>query len=141
MSALPLLTRIPNRAVKTVTFDGGAGSGAVGTVAVGTVTGRILITHLSAFCSTTLVGAGTLALGVTGNTAGLIAEIADATDLAANDFWIDATPAEVRAATAILDKLVSGNIFLTVGSTDITAGVVEFSMLWLPMSADGNLAV
>lgn len=135
-----LLSRVPRHFVKTITFDGTTGNGEIGTVAIATVTGRVLLSDLVAFCKTTLVGAGTLELGVTGNTAGLIAQIADATTLAENEFWNDATPTGVRAATPIVDKAVAGDIFLTVGSADITAGVIEISGLWLPMSTDGNLA-
>ena len=140
MPSKPLLSRVPKHFVKTITFDGGAGSGAVGTVAVGTVTGRILLQHLAAFCSTDLAGASaTIELGVAGNTAELIAQ-ATATNLDANEFWSAATP-ETGAAPALVDKLVALNIILTVGTANVTAGVIEISGFWLPLSVDGNLAV
>ena len=139
MPAHNLLSRVPRHFIKTVTFTT-TGDGAVGSVTLGTVTGRILVTHLSAYCSTTLVGAATLELGVAGNTAGLIAQIADATDLVATEFWNDATPTDVLTAAAIVDKLVGSDILIKVASTTISAGVIEFSMLWLPMSSVGNIA-
>lgn len=137
-----LLSRVPNHFVKTITFDGTAGNGATGTVAIATVTGRILITYLSAHCSTTIVTTanGEIELGVASNTAELIAQIADAGDLIATEYWNDATPTQVNAADAIVDKLVAANIILTVSTSPMTAGVIEFSMFWLPLSVDGNLA-
>lgn len=133
-----LISRTPNVYTKTITFDGDTGSGAVGTVAVGTVTGSILFHHLTARILTTLVGAATLEMGVAGNTAALIAQVADATDLADGDFWIGATsPAGVAAA--IVDKTVEGSIILTVASVPITAGKIEVVGFWLPLSADGRI--
>lgn len=136
--AAPINNRVLKKFTKTVTFDGGTGTGAVGTVAIAAITGSVLCGYTTARCKTTLVGAGTLELGVSGNTAALIAQIADATGLVANDFWIGSTsPAGVAAA--ILDKTVTGNLILTVGSTAITAGVLEFIFYYLPLSADGNM--
>lgn len=130
--------RVPRKFIKTVTFDGTAGAGTVGTVAVGTVTGSILFTHLTARVKTSLVGAATIEMGVAGNTAALIAQ-STATDLDANEFWQDATP-ESGVSSAIVDKAVKGNLILTVGSDDITAGVIEIVGYWLPLSDDGALS-
>ena len=133
-----LLARVPNVFRKSFTFTDASGSGAVGTVAVGTVTGSILFHHLTARVLTTLVGAATLEMGTAGNTAALIAQVADATDLADGDFWIGATsPANVAAA--ILDMSVEQNIIMTVGSTAITAGKIEVVGFWLPLSDDGKI--
>jgi hypothetical protein len=143
MPANNLITRVPRQLIKTVTFDGEAGSGASGeSITIGTVTGRVLLTHLSAYCSTSVITTlnGELELGVAGNTAGLIAQIADAGDLVATEFWNDATPTDVLTAAAIVDKLVASDILLKVTTSPMTAGVIEFSMLWVPMSVDGNLA-
>lgn len=142
MPASVLISRALKHLVKTVTFTGAAGAGAVGNIVIGTVTGRILITHLSAYCSTTVVttSAGELELGVSGNTAALIAQIADAGDLLAKEFWNDATPTEVDAASPIVDKVVASDILLKITTSPMTAGVIEFAMLWHPLSTDGNLA-
>ena len=101
-----------------------------------------MVTHLSAYCSTSIVtaGAAEIELGVAGNTAGLIAQIVDAGDLVATEFWNDATPTDVETATAIVDKLVGSDILLKVTTATIESGVIEFSMLWIPMSVDGNIA-
>lgn len=139
MSAAPFTRRVPKRFKKTITFTGAADLGAVGTVAVATITGSVLFTHLGVRCNTNLAGAtATLEMGVSGNTAGLIAQTA-ATDIDDGDFWQDASP-EVGISPAIVDQLVEGNIILTVGTADITAGVLEIVGYWLPVSDDGNVA-
>lgn len=142
MPGLTLLSRVPNHFRKRITFTGVAGAGAVGTVAIATVTGEVLITYLTARCVTTIVTttAGEIELGVASNTAELIAQIADAGDLIATEYWVGATPTQVNAATAIIDKSVAANIILTVGTSPMTAGVIDFTMFWLPLSTDGNLA-
>ena len=137
-----LISRVPKHFVNTITFTGAANLGAVGTVPIATVTGRVLIHHLAAFCSTTMVTTanGEIELGVASNTAELIAQIADAGSLIATEFWVDATPDKINADNSITDKVVAANIILTVGTSPMTAGVIEFSMFWSPLSVDGNLA-
>src|SRR6202008_2562202 len=65
------------------------------------VTGDVIV-RMYGVVTTTLVGAGTLEVGVTGNTAGLIAQVADATTPAAGDFYYAATSPKV-GATALSD--------------------------------------
>ena len=131
--------RIPRRTRKTVTFDGGSGSGAVGTVAVGTVTGSVLITHMAVRCKTLLAGAtATVELGSANNTAALIAQTT-ATDIDADEFWRDATP-EAEISPAIADAAVGADLIITVGTAAVSAGVLEIVYFWIPMSDDGNLA-
>lgn len=120
---------------KTITFTGAAGAGAIGTVAVATVTGCICIEYLNARCTIDLVGAGTIEMGIAGDTASLIAQIADATNLDAGEQWTDATPSKV--ATPVTAKLVDDNIVITIGAADITAGVIEVEFYYVPMSQDG----
>jgi len=132
-----LLSRVPKSHIKTVTFDGTTW-GDIGTDTIATVTGRVLITHLSAYCSTLLAGAtATIELGTTNNTAALIAQTT-ATDLDATEFWKDATP-EAEVSDAITNKVVGSNILLTTATAAVTSGVIEFSFLWLPLSVDGNI--
>jgi len=134
-----ILANREKRLIKTLTFDG-TSVGDIGTDIVATCTGRVLIRQLSAYCKTTLVGAtATIELGVAGNTAGLIAQ-ATGTDLIATEFWNDATPTDVLTAAAIVDKLVASDIILTVATAALTAGAIEFALVWMPLSVDGNLA-
>lgn len=95
-------------------------------------------------CTKTLVGAGTLEVGITGNTALILPQVADATTIAANDTWVDATVAEVGGfvATALpaATYLWGGKtIQETAGTADITAGGLNYTCLWIPVSPDGNV--
>jgi hypothetical protein len=138
MPGLPLPSRAINHFVKTITFDG-TSVGDVGTDLIGTVTGRILIESMSAFCPTLLAGAtATIELGTANNTAALIA-LTTATELDANEFWRDTTP-EAEVSAAITGQNVASNILLTVATAAVTAGVIEFAFYWRPMSVNGNLA-
>lgn len=123
---------------KTVTFDAGTGSGAVGTVAIATTTGAVLIVAGAARCTTLLTGSGTVELGTASNTDGLIPQTTG-TAIDANEFWQDATP-EFGVSPAITNQCVGRDIILTVASNTITAGVIEFTFYYLPLSVDGNLA-
>lgn len=106
-----------------------------------TVTGNVLV-QVFGICDTNLAGAGTFEVGVAGNTAGIIAQIADAEDLDDGDIYVDATPgvgAEALPGAFIIND--GADIILTIGTADITAGVVDFYCLWRPLSSDGNVTV
>ncbi len=133
-----LLKRIVRNFIKTVTFDGTTW-GDVGTDTIATVTGRVLLTHMSVYCTTSLTSSGgTLELGSPDNTPSLIA-LTTASDIDSADFWRDATP-EVDVVGATTDMLIAANITLTTATAIVSAGVLEFVFLWLPISSDGNLA-
>ena len=51
-------------------------------------------------CTTTLVGAGAISVGVVGNTGLILPSIADATTIAAGDVWVDASVGEVGGFVA-----------------------------------------
>lgn len=130
---------------KTSALDGAANNGqlAAPTITLFTVTGEVLIAALTATCTETHVsaGAGTLVLGVTGNTTFFIAATT-ATDIAAGDYWIDATPTEVNALAVpagFKDIWLTDNIIATVGTANITDGTIRYDCYWLPLSADGNV--
>lgn len=137
-SAAPTLTR------KTLELTGAANLGefANPNIPLFTVTGRVLMVSIAPFCTESLAsaGGGTLALGVTGNTAAMIAATT-ATDIDSGDVWVDATPAVGAESlpAALGPVLVSANIVGTVGTADITDGTIEFDCLWLPMSAGASL--
>ena len=139
VATVPLPSVRLRRFSKTVTLSNAAGSGAIGTVAIATVTDAVLITHIVARVTTTLAGSSaTVELGTAANTAALIAQ-ATATTLAAGDFWIGSTtPAGV--ASAVVDKAVKGDIVLTVATANVTAGEIVFDIFFLPLSTNGNLA-
>ena len=106
-----------------------------------TVTGDVLV-RVFGVCGTNIAGAGTMEVGVVGNTAGIIAQIADATNLDAGEVWVDATPAvgaEALPSTFIVTN--GADIILTIGTADLTAGVVTFYCLWRPLSENGAVSV
>ena len=109
-----------------------------------TVTGDVIV-RIWGVVTTTLVGAGTIEVGVTGNTAGLIAQVADATTLAASDFYYAATSTKVGAT--LLSDILGPYIILNgldilekVGTADITAGNIYYVCLWRPLSYGKNAA-
>ncbi len=116
---------------KSVTLQDAAGEGAIGTVAVFTVSGRCRV-RISAYCATDLTGASaTIELGVAGGTALLIAQTT-ATDLDAGEFWSDATPAIVEGAQGFMNAALP--IIITVATAAVTAGVIEFTCEYEPIS-------
>lgn len=127
-------------ASKTVTFTGAAGVGAVGTVALFTVTGEVLIDRIVPFCSTNLAGAtATLALGVTGS-AELFIAATTATDIDAGEFWVDTAPDAngIALPAALKDIVITDSILATVAVADITGGVLRVDVYWRPL-AGGSL--
>lgn len=132
---------LPKRVVKIVTFDGGAGSGAVGTVNLFTITGGVDISF-EAFCVTLLTEAGataTIEVGIAGKTDYIIAQT-NAVDIDADKIWHDATPDSTIELTSDVSKDVTikgANIIATIGTQNITAGVIEFSIIYTPRTSDG----
>jgi len=135
------------QAEKEITFDGGT-TNAIGDhdgtgdpFSIFTVTGTVRM-KLYAICSTALVGASaTLEVGVTGGTAKLIAQTTG-TDIDINEIWHDASPdSSVEADTVATENIVANSLDVigTVGTANITAGVIKFICLWRPISRDGNV--
>jgi hypothetical protein len=113
---------------KSITFDGTTNKGEIGTITLFTVTGGVKV-NVVGFCSADLVsdvsaGGATIAVGVAGLTTSIIAtEIAE--DIDANQPWIDATQAKVKAEPAM--KYINGsNIIATVAVDEIVSGTIEF---------------
>lgn len=126
------------KALKTVTFSGAAGNGAVGSVSLYTVTGDVLVV-VFATCSEDLVsaGGGSIEVGISGNTAGLIAQTT-ATAIDNNEAWTDATPTTIEAVVTSPRIIANGqDIIATVGTGDITDGTLNFYCLWRPLSSTG----
>jgi hypothetical protein len=128
---------------KTVAFDGGAGSGAVGTVALFTVTGAVIV-RLVAICTENLAtGAGaTISVGTPGTVDGLIA-VTTGVDIDAGDIWFAAAPATV------LDTLANGMLSYIIGDgadiqadilvDAITDGTIVFNLWWTPLTSTANV--
>lgn len=101
------------------------------------VTGDVIIKGIWGVCNTDLVGAATLEVGVTGNTAALIAQVADATTIDDGDILVDATAAvgvEAVAGSGAFFALNDGvDIIETIGTTNITAGQIDYYIVWAPV--------
>lgn len=138
---------------RTVTFtgatadtwgnDGGAKDGGV----LFTVTGLIQC-KLIAVCKTSCTGAGsTDEVGITGATA-IFMPTTTMTSLDAGHVWLnDATPAsyfivgeEQAAADNLPIYVLNGNdIILTTKTANTEAGVVDFYLIWSPLSDDASV--
>ena len=132
---------------KDITFVGGTANaigdfdGTGDPFDIFTVTGNVSM-KLYAIPTTSLVGANaTLEVGVTDNTAALIA-LTTGTLITKGKIWFDATPiVGVTAITSVAEKIVLADVIGNVKTANITAGVLKFICLWKPISADGNVAV
>jgi len=129
---------------KTMTFDGGTtndpgdfnGTGNPATLF--TVTGDILV-HVFGVCTTLLAGASaTVEIGVAGETNGLIAQTT-ATDIDAGEVWVDAVPGFTQAMPGTIIIPSGKDIIQTVGTANITAGVITYYAIWRPLSTTGSL--
>jgi hypothetical protein len=129
-----------NVAEKLMTFAGGTvndpgdfdGTGNPATLF--TVTGTVFCKFF-AVVETDLAGAtATLIVGTAKNTSGLLASTT-ATDLDVDEIWHDATPdASIEATTVAAEKIVNQDIKQTVGTANITSGVIRYICLWRPAS-------
>lgn len=137
---------------KSITFAGGTGTGAAGTVTVFTVTGRVILHALTAFCTSdlTVSGAATIELGVTGQTAVIIVQTT-ASGIDANEWWGDATPIAgsvvIRqpdstvdgAGTAQAERTLSTDVIATIATADVTGGTLIFDAIYTPLTDGARL--
>jgi hypothetical protein len=132
------ITNLGLVASKAITYVT-ATTGATGATTLFTVTGTVAV-RVFGVCSLTLVGAATLEVGISGATAIILAQIADATALATDEIYTDATP--TTKVEALPNQLIIGagqDIIQTIGSTAITGGQLTYYCLWTPISADGEV--
>lgn len=139
MSSAKLLSGLHRVSRQTATFVT-ATTGATGVHTVFNVTGVVRISHAICRCTTSLTsgGAATIESGTANNTAALFAQ-ATATDIDATDFWRDGSP-ELEVGSTQIDFNANANITITIQSSAISAGVLEFVFFWYPLSRDGFLA-
>lgn len=135
----------------TVAFDGTAGNGAVGTVTVFTITGRVWVETFLAFCTEDLAsaGGGTIQAGTTSDPDGFVPSTT-ATDIDNNEWWSSATPAPGAVSvpnnntggltTLLRRKQMSESAILTIGTGDITNGTIIFDVWWMPITDNGALS-
>lgn len=103
-----------------------------------TVTGAALV-RVFGVVGDTLVGAGTLEVGVAGATAGCIAQVANATTLATGDILANSGTATLIPLGQTNEYALISNtdIDITVGAAEITSGSITFYCQWLPVSVAG----
>lgn len=124
---------------KAITYAAGT-TGAVGAKTIFTVTGTVRV-RLFATVVTALTsgGSSTIEVGTTINTAGIIAQTTS-TNLIAGEIYHDATPdASVELETVVPTKIVTESIKEKITTATVTGGAMVYSLLWQPVSADGNV--
>lgn len=132
------------KASKTITYTGATGAGEVGTVTLFTVTGDVDVIRYAEKCTTNLEGAGTLETGWAGDSDGLMAQTADATTIDASDWnngdgtWV-AGGAELAGNGPRYGARIASNIIQTVGSANITGGVIVAYVWYRPLSAGATV--
>lgn len=117
-------------------------TGAQGSHTLFTVTGDVLVTVFGS-CTTNMAGStADFEVGVTGNTAGLISQIANVEDLDAGEIYQDATP-EVGTVALPSSRIIVGglDILLKITNATITGGVVDWYCLWRPLSSGSSITV
>ena len=138
----------PLRTRKTITFDGTAGNGAVGTVALFTITGQVLINAIIEFCSTGLAGAtATISLGIAANATAIHGNVT-ATTILTGDFLgaggrvpssFSLDGAGVGNTAQNINKAIAQSLIFTVGTANITGGVMVVDVWYTPISSGGLL--
>ena len=122
---------------KAITYVAGT-TGATGATTLFTVTGAIAV-KVFAVCSVLLDQTGataTLEVGITANTAAIIAQTA-ATVIDAGEIWYGTTPPTVGVMPSQL--ILSGtDIIQTIAGNSVKEGVLTYYCLWAPISSDGN---
>lgn len=128
---------------KTVTFTGAAGAGAVGTVNVFTVTGRVIIEAIVPYCSTNLGEAAptaTVALGVA-DVPELFVAATTSTAIDAGEYWTSTTPTAGGVAIPAAMQLVAvdSDIIITCAAQNTNAGVIAFTVIWTADTAGASV--
>jgi len=107
-----------------------------------TVTGDVLV-RIWGVCTTALTGSSaTVSVGVTGNTAALIA-LETGTEIDENGIYLSATQVigAVTLATVTGPYVIANglDIIETVATASVTAGQIYYICLWRPLSADASI--
>ncbi len=138
-------TEVTKQEIKEVTFDAGAGTGAIGDVPLFTVTGSILLVSLVPVCTTSLTETGVtveMSLGITDSVSLFIA-ITEPEDINATNFWFDATPSATfeTLPAGFQDIVINGtanDILATVTNDSVATGVLSFSLVYIPLTTGAS---
>lgn len=130
---------LDNRLSKSVTFVAGT-TGAIGSFKIATVTGVVAMTAF-AVCTTDVNGSGTIEVGTSAATAGLIAQVSG-TALDAGEIWHDATPdASLELTSVLTKKIVTSDVYYKIATDTLTAGVVTFYIMWSALSPSATVVI
>lgn len=143
-----LVSGFPCLAEKTVAFDGatandpGDKDGTQASHKIFQIKGAVRC-KVFAFVTEDLVPAaagGTIEVGITGDTAALIAQTLQA-DLDAGEFWKDATPAKLTDPIPAAAKVLAAgqDIYQKVATQDCNDGTVKYICLYEPLTSDGQV--
>lgn len=121
---------------KEITYVAGT-TGAVGATTLFDVTGLVGVRVFGVVSNANLTGSGLIEVGISGNTASLIAQTTG-TNLDIGEIWTDNGPSTVEALPS-LSILDGTDIIQTISSDTITAGTITYYCLWFPISSDGNV--
>ena len=127
---------------KTLTFFGLAGAGTVGAIRLFNVTGLNKV-RLLATCDTTLTSAtGTVAVTATGSALPLLISTA-ASIIPSNGIWTSATVSTPALINSSFTEFIINDapIVLTIGTANVTGGVLKFHLTVQPMSSDAKVEV
>lgn len=112
-------------------------TGATGATTLFTVSGLVAMRIFAVASGTDLTGSGTLEVGISGNTAALLAQVA-ATALDVGEIWVDSAPATIEALPAL--QLVNGtNIIQTIATDTVTAGTLTYYCAWFPLTQSASV--
>jgi hypothetical protein len=137
---------------KTITFTGGANLGlAASTITVFTITGRVIVDRITAFCTASLTESGataTIGLGTTTFNNTILASL-NAVDIDTNMWWMDASPnlgitrlnvSSTPDTISLKDIVLSENIVMVPAVTNVNGGTLIFSVWYTKITSDGALA-
>lgn len=119
-----------------------ATTGAVATHEIFTVTGLVRMIIIPV-CTANVAGAGTIELGVAGDTDLFIGTTTGA-DIDAGEIWVDTTPTELAFNySSVLDKVVPNGLDVgyEVKTDTLTGGAITFHCWWWDLDSTGNVVV
>jgi len=133
---------VPRTAIGNWNFT--ADGGVAGAFTIFTVTGDVYIEGIMGLCKESVTGgAGVkMELGIAGSTPSLIPQT-DATLIDQYYTWQDvgpeANPAPVILITRSFNLANGADIILTISGANATAGDIDFTCFWKPVSLNGNV--
>ena len=141
-SLVPPVTRI-RKLVKTVTFTGAAGLGAIGQVPALTFSGISYVVRLIPVCTVDLVsaGAGTVSLGRS-NAVTQFLGVTTATAMDAGQYWLGTTPHTIAVGmpAGLKDFVCGTDITIDVLTGNVTAGAIAFYIEYMPISSGAEVS-